>query len=213
MPFFKSNKPKLTFHEKLAQDKEKQVESKSKTDIDLIDLIARYANSKIFRAALNYDGDLISTFNRGVWHEVKYDLRSRIRSRDIRFSLDILPFDKHLLSDLSLITKHSFKYIKIGMPLDEIITLLGSEGNIFTQDEIIELFDTTKMTSKRKHEYKRDLDVRVWMASVPSNISPRKGKENERMRKALINPITISVVFRDGVVVSKNQFELKKNKF
>ena len=195
MSFFKSNKPKPTLH------------------ADLIDIIARYAGSTVFRAALNYDGDLIDAFNRGVWHEVKDDLRSGIRSRDIRFSLDIPPFDKYLLSDLSLITKRSFKYIKNGMPLDEIVTLLGPEGNIFTQDDIIALFDTTKITSKQKHKYKRDLDVRVWLASVPTRISPRRGEENERMRKALINPTTISVVFWDGVVVSKHQFGLKKNKF
>ena len=198
MPFFKSNK----------LDK-----SKPTLPADLIDIIARYASSRVFKAALNYDGELISAFNRGVWHEVKDDFRNRIRSRDIRFSLDYPPFDKYSLSDLSLVTERNFNHIRNGMSLDEIVTLLGSEGNIFTQDDIISLFDTTRITSKRKHEYKGDLDVRTWIASVPSRISPRKGEENERMRKALINPVTISVVFWEGVVVSKNQIDLKKNKF
>ena len=122
-----------------------------------------------------------------------------------------IPEFPYPLSDHSFITPNNFDKIQEGMTLDEVVAILGPDGYQFTQDEVLALFDSDRKTinalsQASKKAYKRDLDVHVWAASFPSYKTHQKEKV-----KGLINAASISVVFRDGIVVGKGDSGVKRN--
>ena len=188
-------------------------------DASRIRLLALKAATRTTKLAFTRNLYLINAHNRGVWNEFKdtiHGIDSQIDNTSEMLLQDPpgTPKFNYALSDPSLITQDNFDKIHEGMPLSEVVALLGSDGNILSQDDIVSLFGDNATVSgnlrfvresiqRNERDYNRDLDVRVWTAPLPEQKSKTAG---------LMNVVALSVIFRDNAVVGKYGDDLKKNR-
>ena len=144
------------------------------------------------------------THNKRVWREFKAEVRGK---QDASSSTDSelfqnAPLITNTLSDLSRITMTNFNHIQMGMPVADVVAILGDKGNIRTYDDI-KAAPTWEKSWKKVPAFDASIELRIWLASVPP-------PPDETL--PYVNGLAITVVFRDGVVVEKSQYDLKRNK-
>ena len=179
-------------------------ERDAKLDAIKLDGIAYQSAIAACHETTIYNLYVSKTHNKRVWREFKTEVRGKQDASSPTDSelFQNAPLITNTLSDLSRITMTNFNHIQMGMSLADVVAILGDEGNIRTYDDI-KAAPTWEKSWKKVPAFDSSIELRIWLASVPP-------PPEETL--PYVNGLAITVVFRDGIVVEKSQYDLKRNK-